>query len=69
MAGAQLLFLDRDLDRPTQVIGQLGDRGCDAVAVMAKQDHETTRRGLGHRVQRVREHAAAGQRVQDLRGV
>ena len=57
------------VDGPAELVGQLGDRGRDAVAVMAEHDHEVLRRHLGHRMQRVREHAAAGQRVQHLRGV
>ena len=69
VAGAELLFLDRDLDRPAQLVGQLGDRRRDPVAVMAQQDDEMCRRHLGHRMQGVRQHAAAGQRVQHLRGV
>ena len=69
VAGAELLFLHRDLDRAAQLVGQLGDRGRDPVAVMADHDHEMSRCHLGDRVQRVRQHAAAGQRVQHLRGV
>ena len=69
MARAELLLLDRDLDRPAQLVGQLGDRGRDLVAVMTQQDHKMSGRRLGHRMQRMRQHAAAGQRVQHLGGV
>ena len=31
--------LDRDLDRPAQLVAKLGDRGRDPVAFMAQQDH------------------------------
>ena len=69
VAGAELLVLDRDVDGAAQLVGQLGDRGRDAVAVVAEHHDEVLRRHLGHRMQRVRQHAAAGQRVQHLRGV
>jgi len=42
MAGAELLVLDRDLDRPAELVGKLRDRGLDPVAVMAEQDDEMT---------------------------
>ena len=57
--GAVLLFLHRDVDRAAQRLGQLGDGRGDAVAVMAEHHDEMLRGDLGHRVQGVRQHAAA----------
>ena len=67
--GAQLLLLHRDVDRAAQRLGQLGDGRGDALAVMAEHHDEVLRGDLGHRVQGVRQHAAARQRVQHLRDV
>ena len=69
VAGAQLFLLHRDRDGAAELAGQFRDGGGDRVAVVAQHHDQVLRRDLGHRVQCVRQHAAAGQRVQHFRDV
>src|SRR3954470_2964540 len=67
--GAALLLLDGDINRAAKRLGQLGHGRSDAFAVMAQHHDQVLRGDLGDRVQNVRQHAAARQGVQHLRGV
>ena len=69
MAGAHLLFLDRDLDRAPELCREVRHGGRDAVAVLAEHHHQMFGRHLGDGVQGMRDHAAAAQGVQHLGGV
>ena len=69
MAGAELLVLRRRVDRPAEGLGQFADGLFDALVIAAQHHHQVLRRHLGDRVQRVCQHAAAGQGVQHLRDV
>ena len=64
--GAALLVLHGDVDRAAQRFGQFGDSGDDALTFVSEDDDQVLRGDLGHRVQHVGEHAAAGERVQHL---
>ena len=66
---AELLLLHGNVDGPAEFVGELRHRRGELVAVAAENHDQVLRPDLGHRMQRVSQHAAAAQRVQDLRSV
>ncbi len=69
VAGAELLVLHRYVDVAAELVGQLLNGRPDLVEAGAEDHDEMLRRDLGHRMQRVGQHAATGQRVQHFRGI
>ena len=67
VAGAELLVLHGDVDGAAQRRRRArSTAGMTCSRSLPTHDHEVLRRDLGDRVQGVRQHAAAGQRVQHL---
>ena len=66
---AEWAILQRDVDRASEGVGQLGDDRRDALVIVAQYRDHVLRCQFGDRVQRVRQHAATGDGVQHLRGV
>jgi hypothetical protein len=69
VAGAELLVLRCRVDRAPKGFGQFTDRVFDAPVITAEHHHQVLRRHLGDRMQRMCQHAAAGQGVQHFRGI